>query len=154
MYWKACLQHIGLNLRRRILKGRVDPKMIISQEHIWTLQNKVASLKNLQKLFYLWEGSFCLFDLQTVCLSIFRLLPSGFWPLPVCRIDWKRQAYVMGTLSLVNQYCQPMRVVPPQGLSLSVYSADWEQWKSGRQQSEDWEATVWRSERKKPPSHK
>ena len=52
----------------------------------------------MQKLFYLWEGGFLLFDLQTVCLSIFRLLPSGFWPLPVCRIDWKRQACDGNTL--------------------------------------------------------
>ena len=113
-------------LKNDAFKGWVDPKMIISHEHICTIRNKVASLKNCRNSFICEREAF--YSL------IFRLFASQSSDccLPVSGLSQsadqtERDKPVMGTLSLVNQYCQPMRVVPSQSLSLSVNSADWEQ---------------------------
>ena len=56
------------SLGNSVIKGRVDPKIIISHEHICTLRNKVASLKNYRNFF------FC--EREAFVSLIFRLFAS------------------------------------------------------------------------------
>ena len=82
--------------------------MKISHKHICTLRNKVASLKYCRNSFICEREAF--YSL------IFRLFASQSSDccLPVSGLSQsaeqtERDKPVMGTLSLVNQYCQPMR---------------------------------------------